>query len=43
MYFIIFHSSNFDDFFSVDIIFDKGTKQAYAVSLYSIVSLIEKR
>ena len=38
MYFIIIHSINFDGFY-VEIMFDKETKQSYAVSLYFIVSL----
>ena len=39
MYYIIFHSSNFYDLLSVNIMFDKETKQGDVVSLYLIVSL----
>ena len=39
MYFIIIHSSNFDDFLSVNRIFDKETKQVDVVLLYVILSL----
>ena len=39
MYFTIVRSSNFDDLFSVNIIFDKKTKQGDVVSLYVIVGL----
>ena len=38
MYFTIVRSINFDDLFSVNIIFDKEKKTRYAVSLYVIVS-----
>ena len=36
MYFIIIHFTNFDDFLSVNRIFDKDKKQGDVVSLYNI-------
>ena len=39
MYFIIIHSSNFDDFLYVNIMFDKDTKQGMMYNLYVITSL----
>ena len=43
MYFIIIHSSNFDDLLSVNRIFDKKTKQGDVVSSYDIVNLNYKK
>ena len=43
MYFIIIYSSNFDNFLSVNIMFDKETKQGGVVSLYVIVILNLKK
>ena len=39
MYFIIIHSIHFDDFLSVNRIFDKEEKEGYDVLLYVIVRL----
>ena len=42
MYFIIIHSTNFDDFLSVKRVFDKDKKQVDVVSLYNIDILNSK-
>ena len=39
MYLIIIHSSNFDDFLSINTMFDKETNQVDVASLYVIASL----